>query len=241
MSGRRLANAGSARDRRVVLAMLVLAFALVTVLQWQGLDLRLADSLYRWQGETWRLRHDSLVATLLHRRAQQLTQFIYVLTLLGAIGARYSPRLRGWRRRLWYVVGAMSACYAIVSLGKALLPVPCPWDLVRYGGYLQAGHWLQWQTTGQHVKGCFPSGHATGGYALFAWYFAARDAGRRRIARCMFVGALGTGMAFGLVQQLRGAHFMSHDIAAAALCWALCSGLAGVWLRHSDPARRVRP
>jgi membrane-associated PAP2 superfamily phosphatase len=29
----------------------------------------------------------------------------------------------------------------------------------------------------------------------------------------------GTGMVFGLSQQLRGAHFLSHDLWTAALCW----------------------
>jgi membrane-associated PAP2 superfamily phosphatase len=33
---------------------------------------------------------------------------------------------------------------------------------------------------------------------------------------------LGTGVVFGLAQQSRGAHFVSHDVASAALVWLTC-------------------
>ena len=41
------------------------------------------------------------------------------------------------------------------------------------------------------------------------------------------------GMVFGLAQQLRGAHFLSHDVASLAVCWGVacavevCFGRSG--------------
>ena len=36
---------------------------------------------------------------------------------------------------------------------------------------------------------------------------------------------LGTGLVFGVSQQLRGAHFLSHDVATALICWLLSLSL----------------
>ena len=70
---------------------------------------------------------------------------------------------------------------------------------------------------------CFPAGHASAGFGFVAGYFAfARDA--PRVARAWLVAALLAGLIFGLAQQVRGAHFMSHTLWTAWLCW--CVGLA---------------
>ena len=39
------------------------------------------------------------------------------------------------------------------------------------------------------------------------------------------------GLLFGVDQQLRGAHFMSHDVVAATICWTVALGLYTVMLR----------
>ena len=41
--------------------------------------------------------------------------------------------------------------------------------------------------------------------------------------------ALAAGAAFGIAQQLRGAHFLSHDLGALALCVLVAGALARVW------------
>ncbi|HMM77019.1 MAG TPA: phosphatase PAP2 family protein [Gammaproteobacteria bacterium] len=225
---------GPPRDQRP-LVLLCGGLVLLALLQWRDLDLRLADRLYASQGMAWRLRHDPLFANLFHARVQQASKLGYLATAALAVCACALPRWRPWRRRLLYTLLAMTLCYALVTAGKTLLPVPCPWDLTRYGGYLPPGGWLQWQSGAAAVKGCFPSGHATGGYALFAWYFAARDA-RCPHARIVLALALFAGLALGLVQQLRGAHFLSHDVAAAAVCWTVCASLADRLLPAAAPS-----
>ena len=70
---------------------------------------------------------------------------------------------------------------------------------------------------------CFPAGHASAGYAWVALYFfflATRPAWRWR---GLAIG-LATGAVFGISQQLRGAHFLSHDIFAMIICWGVALG-----------------
>ena len=202
----------------------LLLTSVVIMLLGDGMDARIADWLYDWQGHAWRFRHDDFVALWLHHRAQRFNYLIYFATLVLTAAACLPTRLRPWRRPLLYVVLASTTCLVLVSLGKALVPIPCPWDLQRYGGHLPDGGLLQWQSAGR-FKGCFPAGHATGGFSLFAWYFFAQRMAWPAAHRVL-VAALVGGFALGIVQQLRGAHFLSHDLAAAILCWVVARSLA---------------
>ncbi|HEY6125022.1 MAG TPA: phosphatase PAP2 family protein, partial [Steroidobacteraceae bacterium] len=65
---------------------------------------------------------------------------------------------------------------------------------------------------------CFPGAHASSGYALFAFYFVFRDRSRR-VARWLLAAAIAVGVAFSIGQEARGAHFLSHDLASAAIVW----------------------
>jgi membrane-associated PAP2 superfamily phosphatase len=69
---------------------------------------------------------------------------------------------------------------------------------------------------------CFPAAHASSGYALAALYFLLRER-NRRAARLGLALGLGMGVVFGLAQQSRGAHFVSHDIWSAMLVWTVSS------------------
>lgn len=196
----------------------------IVSLQVLHLDQQLADWLYAWQGASWRWRHAPWLSHVMHTRGQQAAQLVYVCVLVVALVSWQTRWLADWRRRLTYAALAMTLCYAIVGGSKALLPVPCPWDLARYGGHLPDGSFLHWQAQATAVKGCFPSGHAAGGYVLFALYFAAAGFDDR-MARAWLACALVVGITFGIAQQLRGAHFLSHDVATAAVCWSVCAML----------------
>ena len=70
---------------------------------------------------------------------------------------------------------------------------------------------------------CFPAGHAAAGFSFVGGYFAlARDT--PRAARWWLAVALVMGLLLGLGQQMRGAHYMSHTLWTAWLCWTV--GLA---------------
>lgn len=199
-----------------------------------GLDYALADWLYRTEGSRWSLRHAPLFSGVLHAKVQTLSYASYAVIVVSAIACRLFPRCGRVRQDLAYVAVSYTICVSIVAIMKKMLPIPCPWDLQRYGGALAAGGWLDWQP-GVQVKGCFPSGHATGGYTMCAWYFLARARGWRH-APALLAIAGAAGLTLGIVQQLRGAHFLSHDITCAALCWAVADGLAAQML---TPAGRT--
>jgi membrane-associated PAP2 superfamily phosphatase len=47
------------------------------------------------------------------------------------------------------------------------------------------------------------------------------------------------GLLFGFSQQLRGAHFLSHDLWTLAICWGTALGLFLWFRRHPLEARTV--
>ena len=61
-------------------------------------------------------------------------------------------------------------------------------------------------------------GDASAGFAFINGYFALRH-DLPRAARLWLATALVAGFALGLAQQMRGAHFMSHTLWTAWLCW----------------------
>jgi membrane-associated PAP2 superfamily phosphatase len=71
---------------------------------------------------------------------------------------------------------------------------------------------------------CFPAGHSSAGFAWVSLYFFALLARPAWRWRGLAVGLVAGGV-FGLAQQLRGAHFLSHDLWTLATCWALSLGL----------------
>jgi membrane-associated PAP2 superfamily phosphatase len=85
--------------------------------------------------------------------------------------------------------------------------------------------------------GCFPAGHASAGFAFIGGFFAFRQV-LPATARRWLAGAMAVGLVFGLAQQVRGAHYMSHTLWTAWLCWTVA---AGVDASVSQLIARTRP
>jgi membrane-associated PAP2 superfamily phosphatase len=169
-----------------------------------------------------------LLETVIHKGGHWLVIAIVLLMLLSTIVSYW----RGWGNKISrlsgvYLCTATLASIIAVSLLKRLTTLPCPWSLTKFGGDQAPVYLYDVFSSKLDIGHCFPSGHASGGFALFSLYFAARilfpkyQAGNR--LNLWFLPGLCLGLVFGLAQQLRGAHFISHDIASALVCWAVCA------------------
>jgi len=227
-----------APDRAFYRRMLVwplLGLAAATVLLWTfGGDRWLADRLYAWEGHAWTLKSHLLTATVLHDAGKQATTVLWLATAAAWLTATIRPRLAPWRRPLAYLTLTTLAATLLVSWIKSWTDVDCPWDLLRYGGERPWLGLFAARPAGLPRGVCFPAGHASAGYAWVATYFFARATRPRWRHRALAAG-LGLGLAFGIAQQLRGAHFLSHDLWTLAICWLVA--LAGYALAL-DPALR---
>ena len=225
------------RDWQTHLAIPLAGFALIILaVTWFQLDLKIADTVFELQGGRWALKSHFITSTLLHRWARNLLVLVAVATLVTALSASWIASLKPYRRGLWYLLSVMALGPSLVNLLKVTTHVDCPWDLVFYGGdapYVP----LFAQHPGTFPYGsCFPSAHASGGYSLVALYFLSRHYRPAWRWMALLIGLL-FGLVYGIAQQLRGAHFLSHDLWALAICWLVALLLAKVMLER--PARLV--
>ena len=131
--------------------------------------------------------------------------------------------------RAGLVFGILLAALVVQVLKRSSL-TSCPWDLQAFGGTARyVSHW-RWGVADGGGGHCFPAGHASTGFAFLAGYAWLRPV-RPQAARWWLAATLAAGVVLGMAQQIRGAHFASHTLWTAWLCWA-CALLLHHWSRR---------
>ena len=191
---------------------------LLPLLAWDasGLDMALAH----WFGGPggFPLREHWWLTRVMHDGAKALAWAFTLLLCLGVVWPRGPLQRLPFKRRLQLPATALIATLVIAAL-KGANATSCPWDMAEFGGVAQhLSHWIGWFTPDGGRGRCFPAGHATSGFAFVGGYFALRRH-LPRLARGWLAVAITVGLVLGVVQQLRGAHFMSHTLWTAWICW----------------------
>lgn len=218
-------NLHPAPARVMLLVSLLLVLASVTCYQ-SGLDLYLADAVSTLEGGSggfpW--AHSFWLDDVLHEGGRGLIKRLFFVNLALLLFSYFIKPLRSWRRAFLYIAIATVASTSIVSILKHLTTLPCPIVLTEFGG---SRAWVSLSrvfSPDLPVGRCYPAGHASGGYAWICLAFLF-PFGTRKFYLALAPGLL-LGMIFGICQQLRGYHFLSHDIATLAVCWTTCGLLA---------------
>lgn len=220
------------KRNHMVLPVIATLVASVALVQLDG-DFLLADLVYAAQGHTWALRDSWVTTTLVHEAGKSASAVVWLAVLVAWVWSLADRRLTDLRRPLGYlVVTTLVGCVAISAL-KAVTGMDCPWDLQRYGGGQVFVGLFQLRPAGMPAAACFPAGHASAGYAWVTLYFFF-SAVRPKLRWFGLAAALLIGATFGISQQLRGAHFMSHDLWTLLICWLVALAGADLMLR---PAR----
>lgn len=191
--------------------------ALACVIAWDasGFDMPVA----RWFGSSqgFALQSNWFMVHIAHEGARMLAWVIVLgLTLCIWWPVGLMRRLP-YSRRVQLVVSILVSL-VVMALMKRFSATSCPWDLADFGG---VGHYVSHWAWGTHDGGgghCFPAGHASAGFGFISGYFVLRHH-QPRAARIWLLAALVAGFSLGWAQQMRGAHFMSHTLWTAWLCW----------------------
>ena len=216
----------TARPRATLLP--VTLFTLALVLAWDGAGLDLPLALAMGDAHGFALRDHWLLSSGLHDGGRWLSWLLASALCLGVWWPFGPLRRLDTRGRLQLATGCLAAACLIGAL-KAASQTSCPWDLASFGGVAHyTSHWSSQADGG--AGHCFPAGHASSGFAFLGGYFAFRDIDPQLARRWLAAAAL-SGLALGLAQQLRGAHFMSHTLWTGWICWALLFTLDGLWPR----------
>jgi membrane-associated PAP2 superfamily phosphatase len=209
--------------------------ALMLLVEPTRLDFAIANLMYV-PGEGFVARHNTLLEALLHDRAKQAVIALGVFAIAGFVLSLFPTRLRPLRRQFGYVVLAMGLSTGFVTPLKTLTAMHCPWSLSDFGGVETYSALLSPRATPVEKAGrCWPGGHAAAGFALFALFFVWRD-NKPKLARAALGVALLLGVLFSVVRMAQGAHFLSHNLWTALICWLISAGLYDLILR-----RQARP
>ncbi len=197
-------------------------------------DQWLADRIYGWEGQRWSLRNDYVIQALLHDDAQAASRIAWFGVVMLWASAWLVPAMQPLRRPLLYLMLSILLSTAIVAGLKRWTHMDCPWDLMAYGGHKAYFGLFSARPAALSASGCFPAGHASAGYAWVALYFFLRRV-KPALRWWGLAAGLALGLVFGLAQQLRGAHFMSHDLWTLMVCWVVALLLDRALLRAPFP------
>ncbi len=221
--------------------LLVTLAALALLLCWEasGWDLVLAGLYADVHG--FALRGHWFFSRVLHNGGRVVSG----VALAAVFGWALFGKKQAMTRRLrlaW--TGVVLLCLIAVPALKRFSSTSCPWDIDDFGGKFDfVPHWMLGVSDGGPGH-CFPSGHAVAAFAFLPLYFQWRRT-RPRLALALLATTLTVGFVFGWAQLARGAHFPSHTMWSAWLCWAI-GAAAARWLDNDQPnstlsIKRVAP
>lgn len=199
-----------------LLPMLGLLFISVSISA-GDLDRGVADYFYSIQGNSWAWKESWFAEDFFHKGGRSLSILMALALLVLVVISRFNFWLASHKTQLLYLFVATAGGSLLISLLKSTLAISCPWEFDRYGGNLLYANVFE-QLVLRNGEGCFPAGHASSGYAWISAYFL----GVHYKFRWRWLGLavpLTVGMVLGVVQQIRGAHFLSHDLWSLAICW----------------------
>lgn len=201
-----------------------------TALQYSNVDIWLASHFYDAELATWPYRDTWVTESVIHKGGRAVA-IAFELVLLVAFGLTFGiSRMRAKRRALGYLVLATLAGPLLVSILKGVTHLYSPWDLTLFGGTLDHIRLFDAVPSDAPVGHAFPAGHASAGYAFISVYFLLRARASRYQYLALIIAIL-MGLVFGIDQQIRGAHLLSHDLTSFAICWSCAAITAASMLR----------
>jgi membrane-associated PAP2 superfamily phosphatase len=206
------------RHIRVPLAL----FAILTpFFAFTQADLKIADAVFfnsahhDWMGAgSWWTNQ------VIHEGGTWFVRLLVLAAFAVAAWGTVDPRLKGWRKPALYFAVSVILSVGCVGALKTVTNKDCPRDLTEFGGDHAYVPLFAHRPPELRNARCFPAAHASAGYSLLALYFMFRGRNRRWGRMGLAVGVL-TGLIFGISQQSRGAHFVSHDVWSAFIVWTV--------------------
>lgn len=215
-------------DRTWWPALIALAAVLV-VFEATSLDLWVQDHFYNFQTHAWLVDDRGLWGRVFFYKGPKILIIIFAVALLVlALGrTRWRKRLSRpavRRRDLFVVIAVLATAPALIAVGKATTNVFFPSQIRRYDGFAPYvrtfGTYPENDRPAKEGKG-FPAGHASGGFALLS---LAGLAATRRGQLLGLLAGLSSGSLMGGYQMLKGAHYLSHTLVTALVCWLVFLG-----------------
>lgn len=200
-----------AKSLNIEFATLAMIVSLATVYSHgAGLDTTLAGYFFN-PVDQWMYRNSFILEKVLHKGG-----VIFSIAILVALLGRwiYLFKFHNNKKQRDYVGFIfLSSVVTIVTVFflKRWSTLPCPWNSVAFGGNVNPPELWRAFALDLPIGKCFPAGHSSGGFCFLSMYFGYTLIYGKRNFKTLIPGLL-IGIIFGMTQQMRGAHYLSHDL-----------------------------
>lgn len=212
----------------------LIAFAMIVLDLTTDTDRLVTRLFYDTRAGAFPLRYTFWLEVVMHQWAKYAVVTLGCHAIAGLLLSFVLPALRAQRRTLLFIVLALSFAPLSVAVGKALSSKHCPWSVDEFGGLVPYARIFESPAPNIPPGRCFPAGHASTGFALLAFYFAAYARRMRRAGRAALTIGITAGGVLGFGRVLQGAHFASHVIWSGIFCWLVMVLLYLLVLRNGS-------
>lgn len=199
------------RPNHIQFTVITITLFIVLILFYStSFDFYVVSKFYDQQNG-WIFRNSFLFENILHRGGSRFMIVFYITAVLRTIYLYYKKKNYQEIVVLVFVICVSISSISIVALLKQLTTLPCPWDLSTFSGNREHQSIFSLFDYSYSRGRCFPAGHSSATYSLLSYYFGKKLLNNGKLIY-LLPGIL-LGLLFGCTQQIRGAHFPSHDIA----------------------------
>jgi membrane-associated PAP2 superfamily phosphatase len=208
-------------NRQIALTLLLIVLSLL-FFQFTSADIWIEDFFYNAQTHSWFLsKHEAFWKFVLYDGIKKVLLLLGVAILLTLLFLRKKPLVQEYQKGLMIVLLAGILVPAFIGSLKAVTNTPCPCDLKIYNGKYPDVKVLESYPEDFVQKSkikCWPAGHASGGFALMAFFFFFKTQKNRN--RALFFGLV-TGWSMGTYKMIIGDHFFSHTFMTMLFAWLI--------------------
>ncbi len=199
------------KSLNIEFAILVLIVSFMIIYSHEGgLDFSLANYFYN-PVDHWKIRDSFLLEKILHKGGVILT-IVILITLLVRLLYLFKFH-KDIKQKEYFSFIFFTSIFTIITVFylKRWSTLPCPWDSLSFGGEVKSPSLWRAFAVDLPKRKCFPAGHSSGGFCFLSMYFGHTVVYGKRNFKTLIPGLI-LGVIFGLTQQMRGAHFLSHDL-----------------------------
>ena len=224
-------------SKRILIGFVASAALILWIGAFTDLDFALARAMYDTSSHSFPWRDTWFAEAFNHRFLRALS---WALAAGVALAVAWDAASRGgrltpwWRTRLRMVAMAAVLVPLTISGLKYLSASHCPWDLLDFGGTERYVRLLQAVVPGTPAGHCLPAGHASSALwmmSVMVFWLPHKP----RTAALVGVGMAVIGFGVGWVQQMRGAHFLTHTLWSIWIASAIVGLLCARMLREDRP------
>ena len=211
-----MTNPDCCTKTKLLLPLCILAFAVFS--EYSGLDIAIERFFYDAQSQSWPWKSAFITGGILHKGGQDFVILAMAAIFAVLVLSFFVKRLRRCRKGAAYLLVGTLISPAIVAVIKSSTHIYRPSSLVIFGGNMPHIRLFDSVPPGLPVGHAFPGAHSSSGFAFLALYFLLSFY-KPAFRYYGLAFGLGLGTLFSITQEVRGEHFLSHDLVSLVLCW----------------------